>query len=240
MLAALTLGALALHAGPAMLRPTATATPARTSPLLLSVASDLLRECSKDERSLERISTLVNELSAAASVSKAKQAVLGDWRLVFAGDADALAPFTSGEVKPPFGVVEDVFCRFEKGNSMKAIEVERRIGPFGNARRSLVGRYSVDTGKNRADRLRFKYLWMDDYNGRERDPPVSAAVEAEVVASQAEGSVLVLRLGQPQEKGTTPADMTAGSILVWSKLRAKELDRLLDELGVKKEDEVGV
>eukprot|EP00962_Isochrysis_galbana_P044351 scaffold17162_cov151-Isochrysis_galbana.AAC.1 len=75
----------------------------------------------------------------------------------------------------------------------------------GNKRGTVGSRYSVETGKNRADRLRFKYLWMDDYNGRERDPPVSAAVEAEVVASQAEGSVLVLQLGQPQEKVTAPA-----------------------------------
>lgn len=233
---AFAIGALALHAGPAVVRPAGTVSWARTGTPLLSAASELLRECSKDERSLERISELVDELSSAAGVSKAKRAVLGDWRLVFAEDADALAPFTSGEVKPPFGIVEDVFCRFEKGSSMKAIEVERRIGPFGNSKRSLVGKYSVEAAKDRPDRLRFKYLWMDDSNGRERDPPVTAAVEAEVVTGQGEGSVLVLRVGDA--KGAE--DRAAGSILVWSKLRAKELDRMLDELGVKKEDEVAV
>jgi hypothetical protein len=207
---------------------------------LLSVASELLRECSKDERSLERISALVNKLSSAAGASKAKQAVLGDWRLVFAGDAAALAPFTSGEVKPPFGIVEDVFCRFDKGSSMKSIEEERRIGPFGNAKRSLVGKYSVEASRGQPDRLRFKYRWMDDPNGRERDPPTSAAVEAELIASQAGDSVLVLRVGEPRGNGAAPADGSAGSILVWSKLRPKELDRMLGELGVKKEDEVEV
>jgi hypothetical protein len=236
MLAAIAVSALALHAGPAPVRPAAT--PARTASPLLSVASDLLRECSKDERSLERISALVNELSSAAGASKAKRTVLGDWRLVFAGDADALTPFNSGEVRPPFGIIEDVFCRFEKGSSMRAIEVERRIGPFGNVKRSIVGKYSVETSKDGADRLRFKYLWMADQNGRERDPPVTSAVEAELVATQAAGSVLVLRVGAPREQGAAPTDGAAGSILVWSKLGAKELDKALDELGVKKEDEV--
>ena len=229
-------GALALSTGSFRIRPAGVT--GRTASVMLSVGSDLLRECSKEERSLERIGTLVSELSTTAAVtnSKAKRAIIGDWRLVFAGDAAALAPFTSGEVRPPLGVLEDLFCRFEKGSSMKVIEVERRIGPFGNAKRSLVGKYSVaSSGTDKTERLRFKYLWMDDANGREAEPPTKNAIEAVVSTS---GSILILRVGVDEARNTSIDAIPTDSLLVWTKLRARELDRELDNLGLKKEEVV--
>lgn len=212
--------ALALHAGPPVARPL------RARPPTLSVAADLLRECSREERALDRISALVGEL--AADSSKAKRAVLGDWRLVFAGDVDALAHFRTGAVTSPFGKVEDVFVRFEQGSAMRVIEVERRFGPFGNAKRALVGKFSVESAGKGAGTLRIKYLWADDENGREADPPIKGALEVQVAA--ASKSVLVLRLGA-EAKADAKAEAgesgaLTGSTLIWSRLEAKELDRV--------------
>mmetsp|Transcript_43361 Transcript_43361/g.137121 ORF Transcript_43361/g.137121 Transcript_43361/m.137121 type:complete len:230 (-) Transcript_43361:67-756(-) len=186
-------------------------------------AAALEEECSKPERSLGRIAELVETLAADPVVARPKKAVLGDWRLVFASNEEALAPFTSRCVSPPFGVVEDIFCRIDRGADMRIIEVERRVGPFGNAKRALQARYDiVAAGKGSANRLAFQVRWMDDPSGRETEPPSKEKVSAELIAA---GSLIVLRdIASP-----------ASSCLVFSRLSPKQLARALDDLGVKKE-----
>ena len=198
----------------------------RHSPALCKTAA-LEEECSKPERSLGRIAELVETLAADPVVARPKKAVLGDWRLVFASNEEALAPFTSRCVSPPFGVVEDIFCRIDRGNDMRIIEVERRVGPFGNAKRALQARYDiVAAGKGSADRLAFQARWMDDPSGRETEPPSREKVSAELIAA---GSLIVLR------DIATGSGSPASSCLVFSRLSPKQLARALDDLGVKKE-----
>ena len=145
--------AAALHITPPLTSPSATITRCH-SPLLAastvaddaavtSAATALLAEVAKSERSLAAIARHVATLEAAPPPSKAgalKKALQGDWKLTFASDEAAVAPFTSGAASGPFTVLEEVYHRLLTGDMVQSIEIVRRIGPFGNSARALCGR----------------------------------------------------------------------------------------------------
>uniref|UniRef100_A0A7S4BSR3 Plastid lipid-associated protein/fibrillin conserved domain-containing protein n=1 Tax=Chrysotila carterae TaxID=13221 RepID=A0A7S4BSR3_CHRCT len=111
-------------------------------------ARRLLRECAKEERSIPLLNELVAALETSSKVQaeKPKRALLGDWKLAFASDADAAAVFTTGQGGGVFSVVECALLRLQKSNVAKVIEVSRRFGPFGNEKRSLSGKWGVVDG----------------------------------------------------------------------------------------------
>ena len=178
----------------------------------------LLAECRREERSLATIEQLVSSLKSQPLPTKPKKALLGDWLLEFASDAEAVGRITNGDVGP-FAVIEGVIHRFLKGNEVESIEVLRRFGPFGNMKRSLNGRWGVDKdGEGQA--IRWRYTYQIDGDGRERDTPKQETTEAQLGYSSSD--LLIFGFGD--------------SVLVFS--RIPSLDTVLVDLRVAAPPEV--
>lgn len=219
------LGALAVDA----FSPTAAAQRARCGHVRASaaIASDadearLLTEVRKDERSLPAIQGLVDALAAEDAPAKPKRALLGDWELEYASDADAVSLITTGEIGN-FAVVEGVVHRYLKDNAVETIEVARQFGPFGNARRALNGKWSVEKSGSDA-MVRWRYTYLIDQFGRERDPP-SAQLQAgthEVLVGYLSANLMLLTRGD--------------AVLVFS--RVPNLIEWLEENRVATEEEI--
>eukprot|EP00966_Prymnesium_polylepis_P078430 1818191-Prymnesium_polylepis.2 len=198
----------------------------RRAALVASAADEarLLTECRKEERSLQLIQQLIGKLSEEPPPTKPKRELLGDWSLEYASDADAVVPVTSGDIGR-FAVIEGVAHRLLKNNEMETIEVARQFGPFGNARRGLNGKWSFEKEKG-ADEivLRWRYTYLIDPFGRERDPP-AAQKEAgthELALSYLSDELMLLTSG--------------GSQLVFSRL--PNLLAWLEEYRVATEEEI--
>lgn len=184
----------------------------------------LVAECRKEERSLAVIQGLVEVLAAEPPAAKPKRELLGDWSLEFVSDADAVVPVTSGEIGK-FATIEGVVHRLQKDNLVETIEVARQFGPFGNARRALNGKWSVEKTPTET-MVRWRYSYMIDQYGRERDPP-SAQQEAgtqEVKLSYVSGGLMLLAIGE------------GSSVLVFSKV--PNLTEWLEENRVATEGEL--
>jgi len=187
-----------------------------------SVEAALLAEVQKTERSLDIIAqsarTLEN-VELPRTAGKLKRALAASWLLEYASDEAALAPFLTGR-SGPFTVVEGIVHTFEQEGDFSSIEVTRRIGPFGNSKNSLCGRWSVKNGY-----IRWKASYMLDSNGRERDPPKDAKVN-EARVTYVSSQLLLLR---------NSSDTSAGDdgLLVFSRVN---LEKTLDELRVSEVD----
>uniref|UniRef100_A0A7S4F6U1 Plastid lipid-associated protein/fibrillin conserved domain-containing protein n=1 Tax=Chrysotila carterae TaxID=13221 RepID=A0A7S4F6U1_CHRCT len=195
-------------------------------------ARRLLRECAKEERSIPLLNELVAALETSSKVQaeKPKRALLGDWKLAFASDADAAAVFTTGQGGGVFSVVECALLRLQKSNVAKVIEVSRRFGPFGNEKRSLSGKWGVVDGT-----FRLRYTSMLNVQREEEAPPQHAAVSYVGSISHVSPRCLVLRLVQNDEKQSLSDVKTSGSFVVFCRL-PKGVDPELSELQVETED----
>lgn len=181
----------------------------------------LLAEVAKPERALDAIARHVRTLEAEplpATAGKWKRALGVDWRLEYAADEAAVAPFLSGPSPGPFAVVEGVLHRFKSAGEFASIEVKRNFGPFGgNSKVQLCGRWSLD-----GDRVRWKASYMINAQSREVDPPSSAGMN-EGRVTHVSSNLLLLRV---------PAD-SADGLLVFSKVKLKDA---LEELKVDADD----
>jgi len=199
----------------------------RSGAVISSAADEakLLAECRKEERSLSVIEGLVDTLAADPPVAKPKRELLGDWSLEYASDADPLALITTGEIGN-FATIEGVVHRLCKDNEVETIEVARQFGPFGNARRALNGKWSIE--KSPAETLvRWRYTYLIDQFGRERDPPSSQqqAGTREVKLSYVSDGLLLISVGEGLR-----------SVLIFS--RVPNLTEWLDENRVATEEEL--
>lgn len=139
--------------------------------MLDTSASDeasLLAECRLEVRSLPSIERLINALKSQQLPAKPRKMIVADWLLEYASDMGAVARFT-GEDLGPFAVTEGLIHRFMPGNAVESIQVVRRFGPFGNFKRSLNGRWSLDESNPQA--IRWRYTYQVDSSGREREMP---------------------------------------------------------------------
>jgi len=196
------------------------------SALVASAADEnrLIAECRKDERSLNAIQDLVGTLSEEPEPAKPKRELLGDWTLEYASDAQIVAAFTTGEIGQ-FSVIEGVVHRLLKDNVVETIEVARQFGPFGNARRALNGKWSVE---KTADEImvRWRYTYLIDQFGRERDTP----------SAQAQAGTQELKLSYLSKSVMLFTRDDASSVLVFS--RVPNLIEWLEENRVATEEEV--
>ena len=191
----------------------------------IKTADKLLAEVAKTERSLTVIASLVKmleeESELPSTAGKQKRALAGSWKVEYASNEAAIAPFLTGPAGP-FEVVEGVVHCIKESGEFSSIEVKRRVGPFGNSKQTLGGRWSLvapDSGGigSRADgkprmQMRWKASYMIDARGREVDPPRSAGVHEARVA-HASPQLLLLRI---------PPDSTdAAGLLVFSKVTLK-------------------
>lgn len=191
------------------------------SPAIKKARSALLEEVSRDERSLQSIASLLSTLETGVPPpKKLKRAVLGDWKLVFASDEAAVAPFTAGGASGPFAVLEDVYMRL-KSDDVQAIEVIRKVGPFGNTAQSLFGKWSVAG----ADGFSWRTKYMVNENSREVEPPKDAPTAHAARATHVSAELLVLR-----------RDADSGSYVIWTKLGSGELKKQLDDYAVDSEN----
>ena len=108
--------------------------------------------------------------------------------------------------------------RFQAPDSLLTIEVARLLGPFGNVKRCLRGKWSLSDAQ-----LELRYVGMRDGRGREVEPPPFHA-----------GTFHGLRLGHVSDRLLLL--LRGDSVLVFDKLR-KGVDPELRELRVAPEDE---
>ena len=162
------------------------------SAAVTKASSSLLAEISKDSRSLASIENMVTTIESTGRNTKIRKAVLGEWKIVFATDEEAVKPFAAGGGDGPFAVLEDVFLRLLSGYELQTIEVVRKIGPFGNMAQSLYGKFDLTTGDD-SDSLSWKPTYMVNERGREVDAPNGAAKRMEWVVSHVSKELLVLR-----------------------------------------------
>ncbi|KAL1523165.1 hypothetical protein AB1Y20_018120 [Prymnesium parvum] len=225
---------VALPACPARFQPASRASalhhpPPRLGALTMASADEvqLLTECRQDERSLPTIRRLCDALSSTELPAKPKRELLGDWRLEFASDAGAVSPLTTGEIGQ-FAVIEGVVHRFLKDNLVETIEVARQFGPFGNTRRGLNGKWSLERSGTEVC-LRWRYTYLIDEYGRERDPPKlqQEAGTHEVKLEYVSSGLILLSPGE--ENGEK-------SLLVLS--RVPNLVEWLEENRVAREEEI--
>ena len=157
--------------------------------LFASVSTErLLEECEKDERELSLITSGVRELEGAETPKKLKRALLADWRLAFASDQEAADMLLTGQASMVL-TIEGVVASFQAGDQMRAIEVLRPFGPFGNRRNSLMGRWGLEKTE-----LRWRYTYLfDDNNSRELDVPEAAKGTHTAQVTHASDELLVLR-----------------------------------------------
>lgn len=190
-------------------------------PAVTKAASALLVEVGKEDRSMASIDKLVGTLETTPrNNNKIKKAVLGDWKLVYATDADAVKLFTSGGADGPFAVLEDVYLRLQSGSEVQSIEVVRKIGPFGNVAQSLFGKFQLGGGgEDEADTLSWRPTYMVNERGREVDAPSDAAARKEWQLTHVSSELLVLR-------------RTASSYVVCTKLAKGKLSAALEEAAV--------
>jgi len=187
----------------------------------------LLKECGEETRSLTTIAKLVGELAEEQAPVKVKREVLGDWKLVFASDELAAAIVTTGVATGPFRLVEDVLLRVQPGQ-LRAIEIARRFGPFGNEKRALVGKWSATPRS-----MRWRWGWMEDLQGREAQPQSNEVYEP--LVAHASPEMLILSFGATEG----PRRFVDAPLLIFTSLPKKGgLDKELDSLGVDKEDEL--
>ena len=130
----------------------------------------LLEECGKGERSLSLINSAVTALEQDEVPKKLGKALLGDWRLAFAGDQEAADMLLASKAGPLLTIEGALLC-FNKRDEMRAIEVSRPFGPFSNKRKVLEGRWGLE--KTGEVRFRYTYL-MEGRSRREEDVPESA------------------------------------------------------------------
>lgn len=188
-------------------------------------ATSLLAECRREERSLPAIESAISTLAALPPPPKPKRALGGDWNLEFASDESALRYVSECAGQGPFSVTEAVILRVV-GDQMRAIEIVRRLGPFGNVKNTLGGGWSVpkSSGKAAASeealRLRWRYAYCIDGNGRERDAQDGRPLEAEL--THLSDGLLVI--------SPPSADAGAPGRLVFS--RVKSLAAISTEWGV--------
>ena len=184
----------------------------------------LLGEIAKEQRSMDTITTSLATLEASPVPGKLKRAVVGDWKLVFASDQSAVAPFVTGASDGPFAVLEDIYHRVETLN-VQSIEITRKIGPFGNMCNSLHGKWSVADGDG--DVMSWKTQYMLDERGREVKPPGGGASHR-ARASHISSELLVLR-----------PEAAAQSYAVFTKLGKGKLKKELDDYSIDTEMFIG-
>jgi len=189
------------------------------TPAVKQARTALLSEIVKEQRSMETIASALATLEGSPSPAKLKRAMVGDWKLVFASDGNALAPFATGASAGPFTVLEDIYHRIES-LSVQSLEVTRKIGPFGNSCNSLHGRWSFVTGDENL--MSWKVQYMLDERGREVNAP-GDGVARRARASHVSSSLLVLR---PEAEGA------AQSYAIFSRLGTGQLKKELDGYSV--------
>ena len=160
----------------------------------------LLEECAKGERSLSLINSAVLELEQAEVPKKLKKALLGDWRLTFAGDQEAADMLLASKAGPLL-TIEGVLACFSKGDEMRAIEVSRPFGPFSNRRKVLEGRWGLE--KTGEVRFRYTYL-MEGRSRREEAVPDSAKGTQTAQAAAARRPSPAARSPQPATRYPQP------------------------------------
>lgn len=188
-------------------------------PAETAATKQLLDEVAKPERSLDTISGLVRTLEDMPMVEKAsklKRALAADWKLEYASDADAVQPFLTGP-ESPFAVVEGIVHRWKANGEFETIEVRRKLGPFGNSKAVLCGRFSVD-----GDSIRWRAAYMLDPRSREVPVP-SGAGTGDMRVSYISPLLLLLR----------PATDDTRLLLF---ARVEKLKSALDELRVSDDD----
>ena len=178
--------------------------------------SALLAEVARDERSLQSIASLLDTLETdVPPPKKLKRAATGDWKLVFASDEAAVTPFTAGGASGPFAVLEDVFMRL-KGDDMQAIEIIRKVGPFGNTAQSLFAKWGVNE-----ESFSWRTTYMVNQNSREVEPPKDMPTKHVARVTHASTELLVLR-----------RDSDSSSYAIWTKLGSGALKKELDDYSV--------
>ena len=205
----------------------------------LSKAQDaLIAEIGNDSRSLSTISSLLAELEAPGPPPKVKRALVGDWKLAYVSDQDALSPFTATGGAGPFKVLEDVYHRLFSDGTVQSIEVVRKVGPFGNVASSLCGRWGTkdkggkskrakssgdgegaDSDSEKPGSTSWRTTYMIDERGREVDPPAASLHEAQ--ATHVSDQLLVLRSAANEE-----------SVCVFTRLGKGELKKELEEFAL--------
>lgn len=196
-----------------------------------ATAAALLAEVVKDDRNLDTITALVRTLEEGFTFStqgKLKRLLATTWRIDYASDEAALEPFLAGMVRQtplgPLDVLEGVIPTFKVTGEFNFFEVTRPLGPFGNAKASLCGRWSITK-----DVLRWRASYMIDARGREKDVEKKMDVEARV--SFVSPEAMILR--------TSPAPETAAGaedrgLLVFARVPLKGA---LEELKVYTDEE---
>ena len=164
----------------------------------------LLAEVTKEKRSLATIAAQLGVLEAAPRPSKIKRALQGDWKLTFASDEAAVAPFATGAANGPFAVLEEVYCRLLSGDAINVVEVVRKIGPFGNTAQVLCGRFSVAGEKGSSKKaksvegppeLSWRTTYMIDERGKEVDIPNDLRDRRSAFATHVSSDLMVMRIG---------------------------------------------
>ena len=187
----------------------------------------LLAEVAREERSLPSVAASLTKLEAdfeAMPAKKRARALQGDWKLVFASDEAAVAPFTTGSASGPFAVLEDVYLRLSSSD-LQAIEVVRKVGPFGNAAQSLHGRWSVTAGgEGEGDVLSWRTMFMVNERSREVDPPKDMPTANEARVTHVSSELLVVRRADD-----------ASSYVIWTRFDKGELKKALDDASVESE-----
>merc|ERR1719331_923756 len=110
-----------------------------------AAANALLEEVKKErDRSIETIESLVRKLeeSELPKKGKLKRAVTTTWRLDYASDDAAIAPFLTGPAGP-LAVLEGVVHTMKPSGDFSSVEVKRPFGPFGNSKAELCGKWSL-------------------------------------------------------------------------------------------------
>ena len=151
----------------------------------------LLEECAKNERSLSLINSAVSELEQAELPKKLKKALIGDWRLAFAGDQEAADMLLASKANPLL-TLEGVLACFSKGDTMRAIEVSRPFGPFSNKRKVLEGRWGLE----KSGEVRWRYTYMMDASSRREEsvPDSVKGAQTAQVAPDCRPQIVVCRL----------------------------------------------
>lgn len=187
-----------------------------------TAATSLLKEVLKTERSLEAIDGFVRELENIGLPPKAgklKRTLSQAWKMEYASDDQSIQPFMTGPTGP-LTVLEGIIHSIRETGEFETVEVKRAIGPFGNTKASLCGRWSQTDGV-----MRWRPSYMINGRGREVDPPGEAASVNEARISHLSTSCMLLRI---------PADGASDrGLLVFSPVSLKEA---LSELKVDDDD----
>jgi hypothetical protein len=194
-----------------------------------ATAAALLAEVVKDDRNLDTITALVRTLEEGFTFStqgKLKRLLATTWRIDYASDEAALEPFLAGMVgKGPLPTfLEGVIPTFKATGEFNFFEVTRPLGPFGNAKASLCGRWSITK-----DVLRWRASYIIDARGREKDVEKKMDVEARV--SFVSPEALILRTAPAPENAAGAEDR---GLLVFARVPLKGA---LEELKVYTDEE---